>query len=81
MGTGNWLPRMLVDCTALLRQVNRVLLHLFSELGWQVHIGVHRFPMDKYRETRLLLQSEAQTSALTTFTPSPPAPKEDLLRV
>lgn len=37
--------------------------------------------MDKYRETRLLLQSETQTSELTTFTPSPPAPKEDLLRV
>lgn len=37
--------------------------------------------MDKYRETRLILQAESQTSAFTSFTPSPAAPKDDLHRV
>jgi predicted metal-dependent hydrolase len=41
----------------------------------------HRFPMDKYRATRQLLQSEAQTRAISAFYPSPAVAKEDLLRV
>jgi acetoin utilization deacetylase AcuC-like enzyme len=40
----------------------------------------HRFPMDKYRMTRQLLQNEVATSKIASFHPSPPAPLEDLYR-
>lgn len=38
----------------------------------------HRFPMDKYRATRLRLQAEAHMTQLAEFHPSPPASVEDL---
>ena len=41
----------------------------------------HRFPMQKYRLTRELLQQEAQTAALAAFHPSPAASLQDIQRV
>jgi acetoin utilization deacetylase AcuC-like enzyme len=43
--------------------------------------GGHRFPMDKYRITRMLLQHEAQTAKMAHFHPSPAATLQDLHRV
>lgn len=41
----------------------------------------HRFPMDKYRKTRLMLESDASLSEIVTLRPSPLASYEELTRV
>jgi acetoin utilization deacetylase AcuC-like enzyme len=58
------------------------LLHLwYSDHAVVTLPANHRFPRNKHRAIRELLQQEAQTSDKVAFFPSPPACPEDLLRV
>ena len=41
----------------------------------------HRFPMHKYRETRLILEGDASLAGRIELRPSPLVSRDDLLRV